>query len=200
MNACLDSSYINPEIGKIKLKNLTTIDIQRLYNKKFKVGRVDGIGGLAPRSVERIHTVLNGALEKALGVHKIQFNPAKATELPGYEESSDENKIRVLSIKEQLKFEKQALKDRLGAGFMLSVYNGLRRGEILGLSWSDLDLFDNKIRTCQNKEKRVYYAFIGSNDCLTVGLQGKTRYRKSRSRKYVSRSRSCILHNPWNLH
>jgi integrase len=133
--------HINPSIGKVKLKDLSTNRIQKLYNYKLKAGRVDGQGGLAPRSVERIHTVLHKALEQAVAERKIPHNPAKATTLP----IREEKEIRALTREEQERFEVALTKERLKAAFLTGLYAGLRRGEVLGLQWDDIDFENNTI-------------------------------------------------------
>ena len=133
--------HINPSIGKVKLKDLSTNRIQKLYNYKLKAGRVDGQGGLAPRSVERIHTVLHKALEQAVAERKIPHNPAKATTLP----TREEKEIRALTREEQERFEASLDRERLKAAFMVGLYAGLRRGEVLGLQWDDIDFENNTI-------------------------------------------------------
>lgn len=142
--------HINPQIGKVKLKDLTTNRIQKLYNLKIKEGRVDSKGGLAPRSVERIHTVLHKALEQATAERKIPYNPAKATTLP----PRNKKEIRVLTREEQDQFEVALEQERLGTAFLVGLYAGLRRGEVLGLKWQDIDL-DNYIITVKQALLRV---------------------------------------------
>lgn len=133
--------HINPYIGKVKLIDLTTNRIQKLYNFKSKEGRVDGKGGLSPRSVERIHTILHKALQQAVAERKIPYNPSDATALP----SRVQKEIRALTLDEQKRFEEALRKDRLGPAFMVSLYAGLRRGEILGLKWKDIDFNNNTL-------------------------------------------------------
>ena len=58
--------HIIPALGHLRLAQLQTAHIQRLYNKKLKSGRLDGRkGGLSPRSIKYIHTVIHSALEQA---------------------------------------------------------------------------------------------------------------------------------------
>lgn len=55
---------------------MLSLQFQKLYIRKLKTGRIDGTGGLAPRSVERIHTVIYAALESAVDNDLIGKNVA----------------------------------------------------------------------------------------------------------------------------
>ncbi|HBK69856.1 MAG TPA: site-specific integrase [Firmicutes bacterium] len=164
--------HINPQIGKVKLKDLTTDRIQKLYNQKFKNGRVDGKGGLAPRSVERIHTVLNGALEQAVITRKIGFNPSNGTILP----IKIQKEVRALTPKEQMKFESTLKGERLQTGFLLGLYGGLRRGEILGLQWPDFD-FERSTVTIKRALLRIKDKETGESRLSLEPLKTKKSYR-----------------------
>lgn len=129
--------HIKPDLGKIKLKDLKQRNVQKLYNDKFKNGRTDKTGGLGVRSVERIHTVLNLALNQAVAEKYIPTNPAKGTKLP----KRDNNKeARYFTVEEQKKFI-AILSDSSKYDFamLLDLGTGLRRGEILALKWIDVN-------------------------------------------------------------
>ncbi len=143
--------HINPYIGKVKLRDLTTNRIQKLYNYASRSGRHDGKGGLAPRSVERIHTVLHRALEQAVAERRIPFNPAHATVLPIRQ---NQKEVRALTREEQDRFEAELDNFRLGTAFYIGLYAGLRRGEVLGLKWSDID-FEKKTISVERAVLRV---------------------------------------------
>ncbi len=164
--------HINPIIGRIKLKDLTTDRIQKLYNHKSVDGRCDGKGGLAPRSVERIHTVLHKALEQAVITRKIAFNPAKGTTLP----TRTQREVRALIPKEQKEFEKALKGERLQAGFLLGLYGGLRRGEILGLQWPDFD-FEKYSVTVRRSLLRIKDKETGKSILSLEPLKSKKSYR-----------------------
>jgi len=128
--------HIKPAIGHMKLKDLKPRNIQKLYNEKFKNGRTDKKGGLGVRSVERIHTVLNLALNQAVAEKYIPTNPAKGTKLP----KRDNKEARFFTVEEQKTFI-SLLTDNSKYDFaiLLDLGTGLRRGEILALKWIDID-------------------------------------------------------------
>ncbi len=136
--------HIKPDVGKIKLKDLKQRDVQKLYNDKFKNGRTDKKGGLGVRSVERIHTVLNLALNQAVVEKYIPTNPAKGTKLP----KRDNNKeARCFTLEEQERFIANLSEvSKYDFAMLLDLGTGLRRGEILALKWIDVDWVQKTLR------------------------------------------------------
>ena len=142
--------HINPELGKTKLKNLKTRDIQKLLNEKITKGRVERKGvkmkdskkysqnqGLSARSVKYIYQTLNAALRQAVKERVIPFNPAEHCELP----KQERKEMQVLSMDELATFFKTAQEESpYFKAFYLDVITGLRRGELLGLTWECIDL------------------------------------------------------------
>ena len=138
--------HIKPSLGHIRLSQLQTSHLQKLYNEKIKGGRADGKpGGLSPRSVKYIHTVIHSSLEQAKLEYKITFNPADAVKLPKQHKKEmstlDINGIRALL--------KEAANTNHYTTYILALTTGLRRGELLGLRWKDTDLNKGTITVSQ---------------------------------------------------
>lgn len=87
----------------------------------------------------------DGALEQALKNNLVFRNVSEAVTLP----KAKKKEMRVLSVEEQNKFMKVILNDRMGPLFMLDLSTGMRRGELLGLRWSDVDLKEGIIKVSQ---------------------------------------------------
>ena len=75
--------HIKPYIGEVKLNKLTTLQIQKLYNKLLSDGRYDRPEakdqpkGLSSKTVRNIHTVIHSACEKAIMERLLSVNPTK---------------------------------------------------------------------------------------------------------------------------
>lgn len=156
----LIDNHIVPEIGGIKLMNLQTSDLQNLYNRLLESGRkdkkkVDGKmvnkeGGLSPRTVRYIHVIIHSALESAKEHTPplITINPArksKSLKLP----VNPKKEMKTLDVQDINKFLEAAKVSRYYMAFLLELYTGLRRGELLGLRWRDIDLKKGKIKVVQ---------------------------------------------------
>lgn len=138
--------HIIPALGKIRLSELTPSMIQKFYTALLKNGRVFPEGrtfpediskGLSPKTVKNVHTVLHKALKQATRPPKslIKYNPADAVELP----RAAHVEMRALT-KEEVSALLISLKDDWHYPiFYVALFCGLRRGELLGLRWSDID-------------------------------------------------------------
>ena len=121
--------HLQPGLGRVKLKNLTSTHARALYREKLEAG-------LAPRTVNYIHTTLSKALKDALADGLIPRNVAGSVKAP----RPKKKEIRPLSPKQAKAFLEAARGDRFEAAYVVALHCGLREGEILGLRWSDVDL------------------------------------------------------------
>jgi integrase len=121
--------HLAPAIGKVKLKALTPDHVRGLYRKKLD-------GGLAPRTVLHIHRTLSKALKQATDDGLIPRNAAAPVKPP----RPSREEIRPLNREQVRALFEAAREDRLEALYVVAVTAGLRRGELQGLKWEDLDL------------------------------------------------------------
>jgi integrase len=105
--------------------------------------------GLSPRSVQIIHATLRAMLAEAVREELIERNVASIVRPP----SVRQEEVRPWSPEEAAKFLKAARQDRLYALFAVGVGLGLRRGELLGLRWSDVDLEQALIHVRQTAQR-----------------------------------------------
>lgn len=133
-------THIIPEIGKIPLNRLTQNDLQQFYARLKKGGRkkfTEQFGeGLSDRMVRSCHTACRTALEKAVAEGLITVNPAIGCRLP----PKKAKEMQVLTQAEILRFLNQAKEEGYYELFLLELTTGMRRGEIVGLKWRDLNI------------------------------------------------------------
>lgn len=135
--------HINPNIGRIKLKDLRPDQIQVLYNKKLR-------DGTSSRTVKMIHSVLHCALNHAVKMGLIGRNPTDAVTKPRLRRKE----MKVLDDNQARTFLMSASKSRNAAFYHLAVATGLRQAELFGLKWSDLD-WDSMRLQIQRQIQRV---------------------------------------------
>ena len=136
-------NHIIPELGNTPLEKLTTIQIKKFYNDLHKSGRIQRYThiklkdkGLSTRVVRGIHTLLNNCLEQAVAERLILTNSAQGCKLPQLEK----REMKILPQERIGMYLAEAEKRGLLAAFYLELTTGLRRGELLALQWTDLDV------------------------------------------------------------
>jgi integrase len=132
--------HVKPYIGHITLKSLQTDDLQALFNYLLKDGRVtekdkDINPGLSRRTVAYIRTIIKEAITQAIHNRLIALNPVDGTTLP----PASKKEVVPFLREEAEQFLNSIKSHRLFAAYYLAFYTGLRRGEILGLMWKDID-------------------------------------------------------------
>lgn len=150
----LIKKHIIPELGGIRIMNLQTIQIQHFYNNKLESGRADGKeGGLSPQTIRHIHKIIRGALQQAIRERLIGVNVSDAVRLPKMTRAE----MQTLNIEDVHKFLEVARSNRYYkryyAAYLLELYTGLRRGELLGLRWKDVDMVNKQIKVVQQLVK-----------------------------------------------
>lgn len=147
----LIDTHILPELGFKSTNSITSTVINSFLSDKLEHGRLDGSGGLSAAYVRSITLVINSALRFGIdqgfcSVVGLKINKPTVTpkELP------------VLSSSQQLILEKwlQTDTDETKLGVLISLYTGLRIGEICALTWNDIDL-KNKVIYVRNTVVRV---------------------------------------------
>jgi integrase len=150
-------SHIKPILGIYKLKSLTPAILQEFINKKY-------LTGLSKSHLTNIFTVLSGSLKYA--VHPCQFikdNPMQYVKYPKYEHTKEEIDHKVLSKED---FENIISRFPLETNFYISImigyYTGCRIGEVMGLTWDDIDLENNTVNINKIIYKRQQDWYFGT--------------------------------------
>ncbi len=138
--------HIIPALGSIPLNKLTQGDLQQFYGRMKRQGRLRRVeqygAGLSDRSVRLCHVHCRAALQKAVEQGLLRSNPAEGCKLP----PKSHGATQVLTREEIQRFLIQARYEGYYELFLLELATGLRRGELLALQWSDLDLDTGELR------------------------------------------------------
>ena len=135
-------NHIKPQIGSVPLADLTSLDLQRFYKHLLDGGRVDRIEakkkpkGLAPKTVRNIHQMIGSAYNLAMEQNLVSRNPTQGCALPKVEHKE----MKTLTADQLSAFFQEAKDSGVYELYYLDLATGLRRGELLGLKWTDVDL------------------------------------------------------------
>jgi len=138
--------HIIPRIGHIKLQELKPMHLQKFYHALMQNGRSDGKGGLSPRSVRYVHRNIHEALEHAVRMQMLTRNVADLVTLPKVRPY----KAKVYDEGQLIKLINSSQGTDMELPIALSVALGLRRGELLGLRWSDINFEAKTARISNN--------------------------------------------------
>jgi integrase len=135
--------HIAPALGKIPLRDLQPSAIQKFLNEKSNAG-------LSAQTVCHLRTVLRSALNQALKENAIARNPAMLVDPPRI----PDREIHPLSPDDARQLLQAVEQDRLQAIYTVALSLGLRRGEVLGLKWSDIN-FEAKTLSVARSLQRI---------------------------------------------
>ena len=121
--------YLVPRLGKKKLTKLSTADLRKFFKELANAGA----GGSTRQECMK---TLRNALNRAMREELILRNVATLVDMP----QATAKEVIPWSGREAITFLRSARSHRLYAAFVFSIVLGLRRGELLGLRWIDLDL------------------------------------------------------------
>lgn len=196
--------YIIPFLGNIQLSKLSTIDIDNFINDMLEKG-------LAPSTIKKSVNIIKNSLEHAIDLELIRKNVAKKATLS----KEKKHEMNVWNEDEVNQFLKTAKGHRFYSFFYLALMTGMRKGELLGLRWKDIDfknkkLTVNQVLTQKNKEliigaktKASHRTIDLSDSTIKVLKTHKAQNAQEKlqhGNSYQDRPRPCFLHFNRNTH
>jgi integrase len=130
--------YLTPTLRATRLDALTAEALDRLYAELRVTGRRQKEGGLSPRSIRYVHTVIRAALADAVKKGTLDRNVADAADPPRSKDAKPPE-MGFWTPTELATFLKLTADDPLGPLYRTAAMCGLRRGEVCGLRWQDVD-------------------------------------------------------------
>ncbi|MDR1560001.1 MAG: site-specific integrase [Clostridiales bacterium] len=126
--------HIRPAIGHLKIQELRRDAVQGMLNELSK--------RLAPETVKGVYITLHAALEQAFKNNMISANSASGVILP----KAAKTRAQAFTREEQRRFMEAAKASYMGEMFLLDLGTGLRVGELISLTWSDIDMENSILR------------------------------------------------------
>lgn len=138
-------SQVKDEIGGVPLQKLTTARVQQMVRDWSERGTSAGRGPLSATTIRKSLTCLSAALNKAVDLELIRKNPAKQVSLPRV----DKQEPHALDAEQAMKLLEEIKDRQCYIPVMIALATGMRRGEVVALRWSDVDLDTGIIRVCR---------------------------------------------------
>lgn len=161
--------YIDPHLGHIRLDALNAHAVQHFYNELAKPSKPDA-APLSAKSIKNIHGVLHKAIQQAVLLNYIRYNPTTACVLPKIVKKeihplTDQQTAQLLNLLKGSKYE---------IPLTVDLFTGLREGELLGLMWGCVDfekgtiLVNKQLRRSQRKGGTYYFSPPKNNKSRTI--------------------------------
>ena len=143
--------HLKVKLGEYELEELSPIVIQKYITELMQSGNLTTGKGLAANSVNGIITVIQNSLKLAYMLGELKEYTADKIRRP----KTKEKEVSCFSLAEQKKIEQAALssKKRKFIGIVICLYSGLRIGELLALTWTDIDFTKGTLavnKTCHD--------------------------------------------------
>ena len=194
--------YIIPYLGAVKLEKLTPLQVQEFYNRLLKPDKEEA-RPLSAKTVRNVHGVLHKALEQAVQVGYIRSNPANACKPP----RAAKAEIRPLDADQVSAFLKSLQGHPHEYLYQVTMFTGLRQGEVLGLTWDCLDmergtlLVKHQLRREQKQGGKYYFSLTKNNKIrvLTLAPSVVRLFRLQKIRQNGMRAKAGELWQETNL-
>lgn len=154
--------YVIPSVGSRRLDRLAPADVRKLHADIASAG-------VSARTVQLAHAVLRSMLSEAMREQLISRNVATLVRTPRIEKEE----VTPWNVDELASFRLAAAPHPLSALFMLAYALGMRRGELLGLRWSDVDLEHGLLHVRQTLQR------LGADRGLVFGPPKSARSRRT---------------------
>lgn len=143
--------HILPELGHLQVQKLGAQQVQALYSRKLKEG-------LAPSTIHVIHAILHKALENAVRWGLVARNICDLVSPPHQEYQE----IQPLTLKQAKQLLEHARGHRLEVLLTLAITTGMRRGELIGLRWNDINFEDQSLSIHRTVDRISGYGYVES--------------------------------------
>lgn len=146
----LIEKHIAPSLGKYQLSRISSQLVERFVDDKLRNGRLDGKGGLSPKTVTDIITIIKSSMEYA-SYHGFSVS----CNLSRLSVKKKDKEMRVLTTQEQKNLTCILLfkTDLSKLGILLSLYTGIRIGELCALRWENLSIENRTLRVRETMQR-----------------------------------------------
>lgn len=147
--------HIEPVLGHLNIEEITCEVIDHFTHEKLEHGKLSGKGGLSPKTVSCLLSIIKLVIDYGV-THNYCFPANLVIHFPRQQPPD----IQILNIQEQKKIEQYIFShpDTMHIGIILSLYTGLRIGEVCALRWENIN-FESKLLVIEKTIMRIQDTF-----------------------------------------
>jgi integrase len=144
-------SHVVPRLGTVPLQRLWPSHLNGMYAELLAEGRTDGTGGLSPKTVREVHAIVRKALGDAVRWGHVNRNVAESANPPSQRgaAAAGRRSMQPWTAQELRTFLEHDPEDPQYYAWVLAGTTGMRRSEVLGVRWSDVDLTEGRLAVRQ---------------------------------------------------
>lgn len=187
--------HVLPVLGAVQLQQITAGHLNSLYRSLLGSGHHNGTSGLAPKTVRNIHIAVSKLLADAVDRGLVSRNIATSAKAPKPRKTGLAE-ICFWTPEELSAFLRAMKDDRLYALWHLAAMTGMRRGELLGLRWEDIDCGAKRVAVRQAVISVAYEVSVTtpkSHSARVIDLDQRTvevlrQHRRAQDAEKTARS------------
>lgn len=187
--------HVLPVLGAAQLQQITAGHLNSLYRSLLGSGHHNGTSGLAPKTVRNIHIAVSKLLADAVDRGLVSRNIATSAKAPKPRKTGLAE-ICFWTPEELSAFLRAMKDDRLYALWHLAAMTGMRRGELLGLRWEDIDCGAKRVAVRQAVISVAYEVSVTtpkSHSARVIDLDQRTvevlrQHRRAQDAEQTARS------------
>ena len=191
---------VKPFLGQIQLCRLTPVIFQKYYNDSIK-GNLKGLDAISAKTVKNVHGIIHKALQKAVELGYLKSNPVSACVLP----KAQRKELHPLNEAQTKAFMKALEREPFRRLFLVALFTGIREGELLGLTWDDVDFQKREIHVNKTlvyikdlETKRYVFKYQTpktKNSMRTIPMQESVY--KALKRQCIQKKEMQMLSDKW---
>ena len=179
--------HLLPAFGEQRIESISSTKIERWRNERVAKG------GMQRRQANMLLALLHGIFKRAQRHHDLQRNPA--VDVPRLRESYDAARFDFYSPQEVRQLAAHAEHEQDGVAYQLAAFTGMRRGELVGLLWEDVDFANHSIRVWEQIDRAGERGQPKSRRSRTVPMieQAADALQRLKDREYLTRPKNPVF-------
>jgi len=183
--------HVLTRLGQRQLRQITPAMLHQMYADLLSAGNLKTGAGLSAKTVSYVHTVIHKVLADAVDLGLVNVNVADRAK-PPRPKAKESKEIKSWTADELRRFLELVEGHRLEAAWHLAALTGMRRAEVLGLRWRDLDMDAERLSVRQALVSVGYEIVISTpktHQARTIDLDPRTVGQLRRHRELQRRER-----------